>query len=180
MKKGFLACAFISTIAATSIFGTTSAEAYNLLGGSYGDNKMTYTFLSSVPSNYQTSFINAAADWNATNTKIVFTPNTPDQKRDFTIRADNYGNTGWNAKCTNYRDFITFGNINSSVIEANFYYMDSMSSTYKKGVFSHEMGHGMGLAHVTDTKQIMCTSADGRAVFKPGSDDIAGINHLYK
>lgn len=55
-----------------------------------------------------------------------------------------------------------------------------MSSTYKKGVFSHEMGRGMGLAHVTDTKQIMCTSADGRAVFKPGSDDIAGINHLYK
>ncbi len=56
-----------------------------------------------------------------------------------------------------------------------------MSTTKKQGVFAHEMGHVMGLAHNnTNPKTIMCQTAYGRTAYRPAIDDCNGINHLYK
>jgi hypothetical protein len=65
-----------------------------------------------------------------------------------------------------------------------------------EGLFAHELGHALGLAHSTDPTALMCgyvdagfdgsacawnADANGLAPINriPGADDVAGIQHLY-
>jgi predicted Zn-dependent protease len=156
--------------------------AYELLGGKH---KTTTLYLKT-----NSGFLNsddeiggaltwARGEWNAAGTPIkIYTTSSWDAQ--IKVNGDYYGNTGWSGRCTNYRDWAFAGNYSSSVIDANYTYLKSSNynSTKNKGVFSHEIGHALGLDHETSTSVVMY-STDARTVYKPAADDIAGVNYLY-
>ncbi len=71
-------------------------------------------------------------------------------------------------------------------INTNVYDVNSMmaanghtASYNRKGSVAHEMGHCMGLAHVTNTAALMSTLAAGRTTNNARANECNGINHLY-
>lgn len=159
-------------------FSTQEAHAYTLLGGKQKTTSIRWQ-ITVLKAAYVQPLHDAIDAWDATSTPLSFTESDGTQKTQIFVSGDDYGNTGWNAQCTNFLEFIFWGDYVDSSIQANYTYMVTMSNALKQGVFAHEIGHALGLGHVTDPYQVMCTSADGRAVNVPGSDDIAGVNYLY-
>ncbi|NRG47577.1 matrixin family metalloprotease [Bacillus sp. CRN 9] len=155
--------------------------AYALLGGKHKTNNLKFriTDFNGTYDKVGKPLNNAIADWNATSTKISFTSGGVGSE--ITIKAKNFGNVSWSGRCTNYRDLIIAGNYTGSVIEGNLYYLNqnSYSANKVKGVWGHELGHALGLAHVNGTNRLMY-STDARTVYKPTSDEINGVNSLYK
>lgn len=55
-----------------------------------------------------------------------------------------------------------------------------ITTTQRKGVFAHELGHGMGLSHQNNNQySIMCQTSYGRIVERAEAIDCNAINHLY-
>ncbi|REB06018.1 hypothetical protein DVB69_13860 [Sporosarcina sp. BI001-red] len=176
MKKLLIvALLFVSTFG----LALTDAQAYNLLGGKHKTKNLAYRINPLLETKYHSPFKTAMASWAAV-TPISFASQVGTNRAQIIINGKDYGSTGWNAQNTNYRDLIVAGNYVDSIIDANYYYMSGMTNSTRQGVFAHELGHSLGLDHVTNTKQVMCTSRAGRAVITPGSDDIAGVKALYK
>jgi hypothetical protein len=69
----------------------------------------------------------------------------------------------------------------------NKYYADSYTTTKRKSVWTHELGHAWGLAHwnksacadVTIMQYDTYTRYDVCGKSTPQSDDIAGVNAIY-
>ncbi len=158
---------------------TSNTYAYNLLGGKQKTKNIVYQINSSLTSGYHTSLTSAMSAWDSA-TSLSFSKksgSTTDVQ--IYVNGADYGDVGWNAEAINYKDWVIVGNFANSAINANYYYMKDMKELKRQGVFAHEIGHTLGLAHVTDTQQVMCTDKDGRAVSVPGSDDIKGIKAIY-
>jgi predicted Zn-dependent protease len=170
----------ITAILFVSIFGLAlnDAHAYTYLGGKHKTKNITYR-INTLESKYHSSLKSAFSAWDSATT-LTFGPQVGTNRAQIVVNGKDYGKTGWNAQNYNYRDWIIGGDYVDSIIDANYYYMSGMVDSKRQGVFGHEIGHSLGLDHVKDTKQIMCTAADGRSVNKPGNDDIAGVEALYK
>lgn len=151
------------------IVGITSVFAYSLLGSKYRNSSIQYQY-DSIDSN------RALNSWESRTKNVTFFESSA-TNQGIIMGSYNAGNTGWNGIC--YNILGKDGYHLRSIITGNNYYMDSMSTNERQGVYAHEIGHALGLDHVKDTAQVMCTWADGRAVYLPGSDDVAGANYLY-
>ncbi|GED71157.1 hypothetical protein BRE01_48590 [Brevibacillus reuszeri] len=152
--------------------------AYNVLGNKFSDNDFYYKLEGTFPSKYSGPLQAAVDSWNDTNTPISFIKSGIDELIEvhFEVPAS-YGNTSWdgmNAVSGPSGGYYTYASIIINTDLLNYANFD-----YIKGLYGHEMGHVMGLDHVYDKTQIMCTTANGRKVYVPGSDDIDGINYLY-
>lgn len=155
--------------------------AYAYLGGKHTSNSISYTprDFNGTYDKVGKPFNDALADWNATATKINFFYNATTPK--IVVKANDYGNVSWSGRCTNYRELIVGYNYSDSVIEGNLYYLNksTYSASKVKGVWAHELGHALGLAHVSGSNKLMYDN-DARTVYQPTYDEVDGINALYK
>lgn len=154
------------------------SHAYN-----YGANPKWYTpnfawNYRDLKLSYRDNFAAAAYYWDVTATPLNFSQLSDSYINSARIRVkgSSLGNVGYNAIVSHNHSS------NFDYITANYTAMDSkigVDENWMTGVFGHEIGHTLGLDHVKVTTQILCTDKDGRKVYKPGSDDIAGANALY-
>jgi len=180
VKRKILVCSMLFLI----LFGGNTVFAYNTLGGKQKTTSITVVIKSGTKTtytngNYTTDIALGAGNWNATPTKLNLYPVLGGGGHIY-VGGDYFGNIGWNAQNTNYREFIWFGDYDSSVIDLNYDAMDSRSSLYNSSTITHEIGHSLGLDHVSDNSQIMSTYGNPtRTTYTPGTDDVDGINYLY-
>ncbi|MER7671792.1 matrixin family metalloprotease [Kitasatospora sp. NPDC096128] len=64
-------------------------------------------------------------------------------------------------------------------MKLNTHYTQNYNAWTIKGIAVHELGHAMGIDHVSDHNAVMHPDAPGRNVNTPSADDTNGINALY-
>lgn len=104
---------------------------------------------------------------------------TSNNNEPFRTESYNYGATGWEGQSS---WGCTAGITYSNLAKLNSYYLSTAPEGQKRVVWLHELGHGLGLGHVTTVARVMYTSASsayGAGVRNLTSDEVAGINALY-
>lgn len=172
-KKRMISMLIISSF---SITATANAWTTTPNGHPFSDAAFTYNS-DNLPSGYAPSFQSAVSAWYSTPTPLTYS-STDIVNAEIKLYAGYYGNTGWNAQTSHHStSFSSYDYMDE--IRANYDAMNYMTYQEKQGVFAHELGHVLGLDHVSDQYQIMCTWGNNRKVYVPGADDIAGANALY-
>ena len=160
-----------------SLFGGAApASAYATTGAKWPatDIRSNYSYTNG---DYRSGFTSAVGNYRI-NTDVNLT-GTLDSGPTFTARNTNYGATGWEGQASWTAPF----NVTTSAeIRLNDYYLQGAPVARLKVVWLHEIGHGLGLAHVSTVARVMYTSAT--AAYNAGvrsltSDEINGINALY-
>lgn len=177
-----------------------SASAYVTMGnhvlnggvGNYGYSKRNF-YITSSASGYSSQIRAAMSDWIYTTSRLgITTPisfvETSTQKSSvMDIYAGSYTSYPYNS-ANAWTEFWIYStqvsphsqNWGWNKIYLNSYNMSSYSSTTKKGVVAHEMGHAFGLnENNSNRNSVMCQMGSGRAVTASTADDLNGINYLY-
>lgn len=166
---------------ALATFTATPASAYALEGCDW-NRRIIDIDSTRVESNskWMNSLVDALAQYNDRTDVTVIRRNYTGPS--FKAEANLYGNTGWNGHAT-WR--CVLGSLHSATIK-----MNRSTSEMKNGsrarvalTWQHEIGHALGLAHVTPVKRVMHGGGTGYA-WNAGirvltSDEINGINYLY-
>lgn len=174
------AAAMASVIAIVSglVLAPNAALAYTTTGCKWSTPNLTIDV--SLTNGVFRTAINSALNNYTLGTDVNLT-STTSTGPSFTARNTNYGATGWEGQ--NYY-VCPFGNTTSSQARINQYYLFGTSDQEGRirVVWLHEIGHGLGLNHVTSSSRVMYTSASQaffNGVRNLTSDEIAGINSLY-
>lgn len=168
------------TVAALAVVlaavGVAPANAYTTTGcdwgtihikvdGSYSNGAFS-TALSQAISNYY-------------NSTVLYLTRQDSSGNSFKALNTNYGATGWEG---NTSWSCLFGTTHSAQAKLNQYYLQSAPTARLKVVWLHELGHGLGLGHVSSAYRVMYTSAStayNNGVRSLTSDEINGINTIY-
>ena len=153
------------------------AFAYTTTGCKWntGSLRIDYRY---VNGNFRTAINQAKNTYNASTDVSLSTVDVSGPS--FTAQNNNYGATGYEAQAT-WSCF--FGATNAAQIRVNQYYLSGIEPiTRLKVVWAHEIGHALGLGHVTPVARVMYSSAS--AAYNNGVtgltfDEIYGINALY-
>jgi predicted Zn-dependent protease len=98
----------------------------------------------------------------------------------WTAEHAGYGATGWEGH-SSWQCLL--GKTLNSQMQLNTYYLGGTTPAARlKIVWAHEMGHSLGLSHVSTLQRVMYTSASdayNAGVRSLTSDEINGINSLY-
>ena len=127
-----------------------------------------YSYWARGTNDYRIAIQTAAGRWNDSTNNIQFNYVTA-LPREFPIESDNYGNTGWVGLCQYYPSYFR-------EIWLNDYYIGS-NLPYCLAVTLHELGHMLGLAHVSNPASIMYPAA--QSIYFPDQDSINGVNNKY-
>ncbi|MUT68770.1 hypothetical protein [Paenibacillus sp. NEAU-GSW1] len=177
MLKQRMVKLFLSFSIVSAALALPAANAYVALGGKYASGTISYSYLG-LTANYSQAMANGIAAWNDADTDVSFVYQSDSTKANIIFRQDTYGaNIGWYARTQN-KPVHTSGTYTKTDIDFNSSAMDGLSVTGRKGTSGHELGHAIGLDHVSQSTQIMSVSGI-RQVSVPGSDDKAGANALY-
>ena len=98
----------------------------------------------------------------------------------FRAENSNYGANGWEGQNTWY---CPLGVTHDSKARLNAYYLSGASVARLKVVWLHELGHGVGLDHVSTKARVMNTSASSgyyAGVRSLTTDEISGVNYVYR
>ncbi len=156
--------------------------AYNTFGGhklTQGVTGEKY-WISSTAAPHATGIDNSWSAWNATSTPISYTQTATqaDSRMDF-------------YKVSSVNDWwaITTFYVGSTTVDpesTDWWWAkvrldgDFANCPNKQGVIAHEIGHGMGLAHVFGgTARLMRNNIASITTTTPKPDDVDGINSLY-
>lgn len=191
-KRGTGVFAMAVAITAALLLHATPAQAYSTWGdhrlingvGNYGSNNQYY-YVDATASAHRNTAIAAMNDWIYTTTRTgVTTPISflrttyrPSSKVD--IVQVNYVAPWWGFT-THYN-----GNTMLEPWDGNWYWaLIQLDGAFaqcpnQKGVIAHEIGHAMGLAHVTTASSVMYDEIAYTSVTAAVADDLNGINHLY-
>lgn len=154
----------------------SAVAAYTTTGCKWANGPgVTYRILIGSGTN-QTQAQNALINWSASTDVNLSASNSSY----FDITAKNDGDNGYDG----YTTWVClFGVTSSAESWVNTYNTASFPALKIQAVFSHEIGHGLGLNHST-AGNIMytcpaCTYNNYSGRYLPQSDDKAGMNALY-
>lgn len=175
-----LALAFVSILIAAIaiVVPASTASAYTTTGCKWGNTTLRINY-SYVASQYTTGLSSAKNNYNSS-TPVLSLSLTTSSGPSWTAATSNYGNTGWEAHA-NWT--CAFGKTSNCSMRMNQYYLNGTEPWQRhKVIWAHEMGHCLGLGHVSTVARVMYTSAT--AAYNAGvrsltSDEINGINAIY-
>lgn len=154
-----------------------SANAYVLIGTKWPTGSQQ--FENNATAAYVSSATSAMNSWNSATQLNLQESSSAQPLRLFVV---NYGATGYEGVTITTKNFLT-GYFYKADVTLNTYYASSYSTNAKRAVWVHEIGHGVGLDHVSSTKLMMYSCAScvytNYGYYTPQSDDIAGVNFLY-
>ncbi len=142
MKRliGPLAIGLLLTV---NVVMATVASAHQWGNYHWNRSGSSVTIRANNTAQYRTEASRAINDWS--NNTILDIPQV-DYHTDISVFDGNYGDTGWGGLAeitTTSGNHITHGHA-----RLNYYY--AASSTFKQGIFCHEVGHTVGLDHADD------------------------------
>lgn len=163
-------------IAAALIAVPNVAQAYAYEGPSWGNANLRI-YMATTSGTYRTAINQASANYTSA-TDVNLTNTTTGgpafSAADVNNGADGYeGFTNWSAPV---------GRTVSAHSTVNRYYLSGRTTANIKVVWLHELGHGLGLAHVSPVARVMnksATAAYNAGIRNLTSDEVAGINNKY-
>jgi predicted Zn-dependent protease len=163
-------------LAAALIAIPNAAQAYAYEGPSWGNANLR-VYMATTSGTYRTAINQASANY--TSATDVNLTNTTTGGPAFSAADVNNGKDG-------YEGFTTWNAPTGRTVSAhsivNRSYLAGRATANIKVVWLHELGHGLGLAHVTPLARVMNTSATdayNAGVRNLTSDEVAGINKKY-
>lgn len=174
-KYQFTASLLIASLAA--VLPATGANAYVLIGTKWPSGSQQYE--NNATSAYVSSATAAISSWNSSTQLNLQGSSSAQPLRLFVV---NYGAAGYDGVTLITVNALT-GYFYKADVTLNTHYASSFPTNRKRAVWVHEIGHGVGLGHVSSGKQLMnsCASCvySSYGYYTPQSDDIAGANFLY-
>jgi predicted Zn-dependent protease len=169
---------FAALLVTLSVVAVASpAAAYTTTGCKWGSKNLTINY-AATNGNFRTAFNFATTNY-STSTDVELSTTTASGPS-FTAVNTNYGATGYEAQAS---WSCPIGTTISAQVRANQYYLSGTEpQTRLKVVWAHEIGHALGLNHVSSVTRVMYTRAStaySNGVTGLTSDEIAGINALY-
>ena len=161
-----------------SVVAAAPASAYTLSGCKW--NKKSFTVNSAgTNGTMRTALSDAATVYDLSTDVTMVTSSTASST--LTAANNNYGQTGWEGIAS---PTCSSGVTSKVHIRANDYYLPNLSSQRAriKVVWLHELGHALGLGHVSTLHRVMYTSASSAyydGVYTLTGDELNGINALY-
>lgn len=177
-RRRALTSILVAAIAALgiAIVPAVPASAYTTTGCKWSSSTLRIDYRY-VNGNFRTAINQAVANYNATDVTLS-TVDTSGPA--FTAQNANYGATGYEGQAS---WSCLLGKTNNAQIRVNQYYLSGLEPIARlKVVWLHEIGHGLGLDHVTPTARVMYTSASSAyfaGVTALTTDEYNGINALY-
>lgn len=124
--------------------------------------------------NYGNGIETARARWNSTPTKVIVSRGdwtSPSWFALYWAQDGNWGYTWWYCHA-----FYSMDHFDARV---NTFYPETNDATLAASVFTHEVGHGLGLGHSTVANAVMNPYANRYIYMSPAQDDIDGLNYMY-
>lgn len=188
MKKVLIGALAVVLALSFPLVNGTEAEAANLIGCKMKNTTVLWNDATSNAT-YRSSATSAVAAWNAS-TKVTF--KKVSSGANLTLASGNFGKTGFDGIMKSATSLSAPGCksgawASTAYAWVNTSYTDSYVTAAKTSVFSHEIGHALGLAHRNTgpcaSMSVMHGSSQARfaecKISTPRADDIAGINKLY-
>ncbi len=162
-----------------ALFLSASLASAHRLGGQFPHTPGTWLYIGYTRSGgYDTPVVNAANSWQATPTRVVVFPESiASSEADFytQYRSDSWWGLAVIHPCSgvgcSYRWSDLYLNSRTLATESDF---------TRQKVAAHEFGHGLGLAHTTDSWYTSIMKQGYLSYNTPQSHDINDINAIYR
>lgn len=166
-------------VVALTFIVPTPAYAYTTNGCVWSSKSLRINS-SGVSGNYLSALTTAISNYNV-RTDVSLTRTTASGPV-FRARVDNYGKTGWDGRAQ-VNCLAGTVSTRSATAQINSYYLKSSTNTNRlKVLWLHELGHSLGLGHVSSSYRIMyhkTSTVYNNGVTALTTDEVNGINALY-
>jgi len=178
LKTKLIASTLImATLPAISLASASVANAYTLIGCKWPTNNI-YVDTSAMAGTPKAIVTTAINEITAATTANVYPSDVTTSM--FRVEDGYFGPTGWEGETL---ISCSTGIFKSATSRLNLNYLpDTSSQRQRKVVWEHELGHGLGLNHVSGVLHVMysyATAAYNAGIITLTADEINGINYLY-